>query len=194
MTTRLTRLAQLRSISHALIFNFAEAPVKKSKLIRFGSLHFRDNWGWPCTAVHLWLFCSNRKLYHKNDLFTTVTTHNNIFCHRLSDHLHCTNCPFTSHMYNVEETYGYTLPVENIHCLEKIFSTKYAKTAWTVLFDWSFVIRALQYFHLLTVPWSCGKQRFVWSICLFDLFLICLICLFWYFCVSFSRLVWNFNF
>jgi len=40
-------------------FNFADAPVKKSNLIRFGSLHFRDNWEWPVTmcggtyVVHL---------------------------------------------------------------------------------------------------------------------------------------------
>ena len=27
----------------------------------------------------------------KNDLFATATLHNNPFCHRLSDHLHCTN-------------------------------------------------------------------------------------------------------
>jgi len=26
---------------------------------------FRDNWGWPCTAVHMWLICSNRKLHKK---------------------------------------------------------------------------------------------------------------------------------
>jgi len=28
-------------------FNFAEAPIEISKLIRFGSLHFSDDWGWP---------------------------------------------------------------------------------------------------------------------------------------------------
>ena len=32
---------------------------------------FRDNWGWHCTAVHMWLVCSNRKLYKKT-----------IFCYR----------------------------------------------------------------------------------------------------------------
>jgi len=69
--------------------------LKTSKLIPFDSLHFRDNWGWPGTAVCMWLICSNRKFYHKKDIFATVTMHNNLFCHRLSDHLHCTNRPFT---------------------------------------------------------------------------------------------------
>ena len=69
----------------------------RSKLIRFGSLDFRDNWGWPCTAVRMWLICSNRKLYKKKDIFATVTVapQNKLFSHRLSDHLHCTNIPFT---------------------------------------------------------------------------------------------------
>ena len=25
--------------------------------------------GWPCTAVHMWLICSNKKLHHKNTIF-----------------------------------------------------------------------------------------------------------------------------
>jgi len=35
---------------------------KTSKPIRFGSLPFRGNWGWSCTAVRMWLIhliCSN---------------------------------------------------------------------------------------------------------------------------------------
>jgi len=43
----------------------------------------------------MWLLCSNRKFITKNDAFATMTIHNNIFCHRHSDHLHSTNCPFT---------------------------------------------------------------------------------------------------
>jgi len=31
----------------------------------------------------------------KNDVFTTVTLHNNLFCQGLYDHLHCTNRTFT---------------------------------------------------------------------------------------------------
>jgi len=59
------RLAQLWSVSHALVSSLQNHRSKMSKLIPFGSLHFRDNGGWPCTAVRMWLTCSNRKLYHK---------------------------------------------------------------------------------------------------------------------------------
>jgi len=88
-------LAQLRSVSHALVSSLQKRQSKTSKLIRFGSLHFRGNWGWSCTAVRTWFICSNRKLYHKSDLFATVTLPNNLFRRRLSDHLHRTNRPFT---------------------------------------------------------------------------------------------------
>jgi len=59
------RFAQLRSVSHAFVSNLQKHRSKTSKLIPFGSLHFRDNWGWACTAVRMWSICSNRKLYHK---------------------------------------------------------------------------------------------------------------------------------
>jgi len=63
-----SRLAQLHSsVSHALVSTLQHWS-KTSKLIRFGSLHFSDNWGWPCTAVRMWLIYSNRKLYHKTKL------------------------------------------------------------------------------------------------------------------------------
>jgi len=39
------RLAQLRSVSHALVSTLQKHQSKTSTLIRFGSLHFRDNWG-----------------------------------------------------------------------------------------------------------------------------------------------------
>jgi len=61
------RLAQLRSVSHALVSTLQKHWSKTSKLMRFGSLNFRNNWGWPCTAVGKWLICSNRKLYNKNE-------------------------------------------------------------------------------------------------------------------------------
>jgi len=36
-----------------------------------------------------------QKVYHKqNDIFATVILHNNLFCHRPSDGLHCTSHPF----------------------------------------------------------------------------------------------------
>ena len=43
------RLAQLRNVSHALVSTLQTHRPKTSKLIRFGSLRFRDNWGWPMT-------------------------------------------------------------------------------------------------------------------------------------------------
>ena len=39
------RLAQLRGVSHALVLTSQKHRSKTSKLVRFGSLHFRDNWG-----------------------------------------------------------------------------------------------------------------------------------------------------
>jgi len=58
----------------------------------------------------------------------------------------------------------HTVTDQNVHRLEKILSTKYhAKATWTVLLDWSFVMGALQYLHLLTVLWSSGQHRFIWS-------------------------------
>jgi len=53
-------LAQLRCVSHALISTLQKQRSKTLKLKRFGSLHFRDNWGWLFMAVLMWLICSNR--------------------------------------------------------------------------------------------------------------------------------------
>ena len=82
------RLVQLRSVSNALVASLQKHRSKTSKLIRFGSsLNFRH---FGATI------CSNRKLYHKKTIFfAAVTPHDNIFSHTLSDHLHCTNRPFT---------------------------------------------------------------------------------------------------
>jgi len=41
-----------------------------------------------------------RVVSQKSDLFATVTLHNSIFAHTLSDHLHCTNRPFTHVLRN----------------------------------------------------------------------------------------------
>jgi len=39
------RLAQLSSVSHTLVATLQKLQSKTSKLMGFGSLHFRDNWG-----------------------------------------------------------------------------------------------------------------------------------------------------
>jgi len=84
------RLAQLRSVSYALVSNLQKHRPKTSNVIRFGSLHFRDNWGWLCTAVRMQLICSNGSL-SQNNIFLLPgqcdTIHNHLFCDRLSDHL-----------------------------------------------------------------------------------------------------------
>jgi len=41
------RLAQLHSVSHALVTTLQKHRSKTSKLVRFGSLHYRNNWEWP---------------------------------------------------------------------------------------------------------------------------------------------------
>ena len=69
-------------------FNFAEAPVKNLKTDTI--------WQQPKLQT-LWgdhLF-KQKVVSQKNDLFAAVTPHDNIFSHTLSDHLHCTNRPFT---------------------------------------------------------------------------------------------------
>jgi len=75
------RLAQLFSVSHSLVPPFKKHRSKTSNQIRFGSLHFKDNWGWPWTAVRMWIICSNRKLYQKKRSFCSGTLHNHLFCH-----------------------------------------------------------------------------------------------------------------
>jgi len=79
------RLAQLRSVSNAHVATLQMHRSKTSKLIRFGSLHFRDNWWSPFTVVRMWLICSNRKLCHKKWSFCyRDILHSNLFCHWLS--------------------------------------------------------------------------------------------------------------
>jgi len=51
------RWAQLRSVSQSLVSTLQKHRSKTSKLIRFVSLHFRDNWRWSCTSVRMWLIC-----------------------------------------------------------------------------------------------------------------------------------------
>ena len=41
------------------------------------------------------IFFKQNVISQKHDVFATGTLHNNLFCHRLSDYLHCTNRPFT---------------------------------------------------------------------------------------------------
>ena len=94
------RLAQLRSVSHALVSTLQKHRSKTSKLLRFGSLHFRDKWGRPCRVtlyggLYLVNLFKQKVVLQKNDLFATVTLHKILFCRRLADHLHCTNRPFT---------------------------------------------------------------------------------------------------
>ena len=138
------RLAQLQSVSHAIISTSQKHRSKTSKLTRFGSLHFRDNWGWPCTAVRMWLICSTESYITKKRSFCyTVKIQNNIFCH--IDSLAIFTAQIVqSHMY-----WGkiclYSLADQNVHRLKKKFSRKYhAKATWTVLLDWSFAMEALQ--------------------------------------------------
>jgi len=89
------RLAQLRSVSQALVSNLQKHRSKTSKLIRFSRLHFRDNWRWPCAALRMWLVCLNRKLYHKTAIFLLPWHYTTIFFVIDSEHMHCANRPFT---------------------------------------------------------------------------------------------------
>jgi len=63
------RLSLTASCFTCPIFNFEKHRSETSILLGFGSLHFRDNWEWPFSAVRMWLICSNRKLHHKKRCF-----------------------------------------------------------------------------------------------------------------------------
>jgi len=75
------RLVQLRKVSHALVSTLQKHRWKTSKVIRFGNLHFSDNWGWPSTAVPRLCtsFVQTENLITTKHLFATVRLHKNIF-------------------------------------------------------------------------------------------------------------------
>jgi len=131
VTTRPTKdLAQLCSLPHALVSTLQKHRSKMSKLIRFGILHFRNNWGWPCTAVRMWLMCWNRKLYRQKQYYCyRDATQQPIY---VIDSLTI----FTSQIVHIHACWGkiclHSLADQNAHRLEKMFSTKYqAKATWT---------------------------------------------------------------
>jgi len=88
------RLAQLRRVSLALVSTLQK---HRSKLIRFatGSQHYRDSWVTTYIGSCAANLLKQKVVSQKNDIFATVTPRNNLFSHRLSDYLHCTNPPFT---------------------------------------------------------------------------------------------------
>jgi len=143
LTTRPNKhLEQLRSVSHALVSTLQMQRSKTSKLIRFGSLHFRDNWGWPCTAVCMWLICSNRKLYHKTTIFL-LQWHYTIFF--VIDSLTI----FTAQIVHSYMYWGkirlHSLADQNVHLLENTFSMKISrKSNWSRTTWLSFAMGALQ--------------------------------------------------
>jgi len=55
-------------------FKFAETPVKnvKTDAIWQPALQFRDNWGWPCTALRVCLICSNTQWWDCSSLMSTL--------------------------------------------------------------------------------------------------------------------------
>jgi len=88
-------LAQLRSVSHALVSTLqSTGQIVKTDTIWPHA--FQRQLRVTLQVVHMWLSCSNRKLYHKNRSFCYRDTHHpTIIFFRLSDHLHCPNRPFT---------------------------------------------------------------------------------------------------
>ena len=72
----LKRLTQLNSVSHTLVSTLRKYRLKTSKVIRFGSLHFRDNWGdhlrqFVCASK---LICSNMQLWDCSSLLSAHLT------------------------------------------------------------------------------------------------------------------------
>jgi len=90
-------LAQLHGQRFTCLrLHFAEAPVKDVRTDTIWQPTIQRQLG---VTMYGGSYVDNlfkgEVVSHKNVLFPTVTLHNNLFCHRLSDHLHCTNCPFT---------------------------------------------------------------------------------------------------
>jgi len=127
-------LAQLRERFTLPLFQLRRSTARNVNTIwqpTLQTLKFRDNWGWPCTAVHMWLICSNRKLY-KNTILCYRHTTQHSFCYKLSDHFHCANPPYTYVLR--KDICLHSLAGENVLRLEKMFSMKYdANATSTVL-------------------------------------------------------------
>jgi len=71
------RLTQLSSLSQTLVSTLQKHRSKTSKLIRFGTLHFRDNRGWWCRSVRMWLIyliCSNMQWWDCSSLMSAPLT------------------------------------------------------------------------------------------------------------------------
>ena len=59
--------------------------------------------------------------YHKkNNIFSTVTLRNNLFCHSFSDHLQCTNRPFT-YVLSKDILRLHSLADQNLQGLKKCY-------------------------------------------------------------------------
>jgi len=114
-------------------FQLCIAPVKIVKTDTIWPPTFQRQLGVTLQVVHMWLICSNRKLYHKKKIFLLPWHHPTII---FLDSLTIFTAQIAhSHMY-----WGklclHSLADQNVHRLEKNFSTKYhAKTTWTVPLD-----------------------------------------------------------
>jgi len=98
----------------------------RSKLIRFGSPYFRDNWGWPCTAVRMWLICSNRKLYKKTIFLLPWQCH-----HRTNFLVIDSLTIFTAQIFHSHVSWGkvclHTFGDQNVHRLEKMLANEISR-------------------------------------------------------------------
>jgi len=74
-------------------FNFAEPPVNNVKSYTIWRATLRRQLGVTMHGGSYFVInlFKQKVVSQKNDLFATVTLHNNLFCHRRSDYLHCTN-------------------------------------------------------------------------------------------------------
>jgi len=74
-------------------FNFAEAPVNDVKTDTISQLTLQRQLGvtmYGGSSLVINLF-KQKVTSQKHHLFATMTLQNNLFCHRLSDHLYYTN-------------------------------------------------------------------------------------------------------
>jgi len=123
--------------------NFAEAPINNVRTDTIWQPTLQRQLGVTMYGGSYVVSLFKQKVVsQKNELFATVTLHNNLFCHRLSDHLHCTNRPFIYVLRRDMSTLSRRS--KRTRFRKSVLNEISRKATWTVLLDWSFAMTALQ--------------------------------------------------
>ena len=149
---------------HILSFPFLQKHRSKtSKLMRSGRLHFRERELGVniCSGSFVVNLFKQKVISQKINIFAPMTLHSNIFYHRLSDHLHCTNRPFT---YVLRKDISTLSQIKTYIALKKCYNEISRKSnlnriTWPKFCDGNFKI----FTPINCSTRSSGQQRCVWS-------------------------------